>query len=91
MPKAASTSAYNANVRTTADVHSASTHMHRAAADMHSAPTAPSATMTAAAMTAAAMTAAAAGQKRGRWQNQAGGNSADKKRGTQHDDPPLEA
>jgi hypothetical protein len=81
MPKAASTSAYNANVRTTADVHSASTHMHRAAADMHSAPTAASATMT----------AAAARQKRGRWQNQAGGNGADKKRGTQHDDPPLEA
>jgi hypothetical protein len=86
MPKAASTAAYTANARTTADVHSASTHMHRAAADMHSAPTAASATMT-----AATMTAAAARQKRGRWQKQAGGNGADKKRGTQHDDPPLRA
>jgi hypothetical protein len=76
MPKAASTAAYNAHTRTTADVHPASAHMHCAAADVHSAPTATSATMT-----AAAMTAAAARLKHGRWQKQARGNSADKKRG----------
>jgi hypothetical protein len=85
MPKTASTAADDADAGTAAHMHSASTDMHCAAADVHSAPTAASATMTSAAMTAAAS------QKRGRRQKQAGGYGADKKRGTRHDDPPLEA
>ncbi len=91
MPEAASTTAYDADARTAADVHSPSTHMHPAAPDVHTAPTATSATMTAAAMTATAMAAATARQKRGRWQQQASGNGADKKRGSQHVIPPLRA
>jgi hypothetical protein len=82
MPKATS-AASNADARTTADVHSASANVHPPAAEMHSTPAAASASMTSAAMTSAACL------EHGHWQKQTGGNGADKKRGAQHDDPPL--
>jgi hypothetical protein len=87
MPKATS-AACNPGARTAADLHPASANVHPPAAEMHCAPVAASTAMTSTTMTSTTMTSAAR-LERGHWQNQTGGDGADKKRGAQHDDPPL--